>query len=274
VKKVVPQDPRREFLRTFQDLTRGRYTAWEIWSDWLVLASSAIYNSVHQDPAIEAQYMAVVGRYDKTQADAMAHLLALVVEDLDTEPGDFLGGIFHELELHNEAKGQFFTPYDLCRMMAATMVPEAPGSGHVLRVGEPACGSGAMVIAFSEVARAAGIEQGAVFYSLRDLDDRAFRMAYIQCSLLGLAAEVERGNTLTMEIDMRWRTPGYYLHDMGTRLMADELLRLTKGDGDGSVGMVPGGSSMESAEPTKTNAPLELASDVTLPQPEQMELFA
>ena len=272
MKRVAPQDPRREFLRTFQDLTRGCYTAWEIWSDWLVLASSAIYNSVHQDPVVEAEYMQVEKRYDKDQRDHMAHLLALVVEDLDTDPRDFLGGIFHELELHNQAHGQFFTPYEICRMMAATMAPEAPKPGRVLRVGEPACGSGAMVIAFSEVARASGIDQGAVFYSLRDLDDRAFRMAYIQCSLLGIAAEVERGNTLTMVIDRRWRTPGYYLHDMGARLLADELLRITKGDENGGVGMVSGEPAMESIEPTET--PLELEADVTLPQPEQMELFA
>ena len=46
-------------------------------------------------------------------------LLGQLVTGLENEgPSDIMGAVFHELELHNTYKGQFFTPYHLARMMA------------------------------------------------------------------------------------------------------------------------------------------------------------
>lgn len=230
-----PAEARREFLREFRGLCSNKWNAWEVWSDWLILASSAIYNAIHQDPQVEAEYMRTIGKYSKDEANAMARLLGIVTEALEAETHDFLGAVFHELEMHNKQIGQFFTPFHLCKLMAQLMRPDLPKPGRLLHVGEPAAGSGSMILAFHEVLMQAGAEQSRIFYHLKDLDHRAFRMSYIQVSLCGLAAEVELGDTLRGTTDRIWRTPGYYLHDMPTRMRIDTMLRAIQGDQDASA---------------------------------------
>lgn len=41
-------------MGAFGSLT-GRRSAWDAWSDWLVMASSSIYNAVHRDPTVEEE---------------------------------------------------------------------------------------------------------------------------------------------------------------------------------------------------------------------------
>lgn len=243
----------KEFINVFRSLLTTRH-AWDAWSDWLVLASTCLRNSpiMDHDDEAEAEYMRVAGKYDREELNAAAKLLAITVEAL-AEPHDFLGAIFHELELHNSAHGQFFTPYELCRMMAAQTLHDGAPHPGVIRIHEPACGSGAMVISMHEVSTRQGWADRA-YYELQDLDDRAFRMAYIQCSLLGLAAVVKRGNTLSMAFDRAWMTPGYYLNCIGLRMAqenrnAKDDTETTESAGDGPAPLSdPAQPAMEDAE--------------------------
>lgn len=229
---MTASEIRKAFLREFRGLCH-RWNAWDVWSDWLVMASSAIYNGVHRDDQVEAEYLQAAKRYSNDELAAMARLLGMVAEALEAEVHDFLGSIFHELEMHNEARGQFFTPFDLCRMMARMTMPELPGPGRLLKLHEPASGSGAMVLAFHQVLTEARCNPARVYYWLVDLDDRAFRMAYIQCSLCGLSAEVSRGDSLAMRMDRTWRTPGFYFHDTPTRFRVDQMMGALKRTTDG-----------------------------------------
>lgn len=233
-----PTEARREFIKQMQTLCR-RWNTWDVWSDWLVLASSSIYNAIHRDPTVEEEYLRVAKKYERDELDTMSRLVGITVMALEGSTHDFLGAVFHELELHNKHIGQFFTPYELCRMMAAMMKPEVPRPGRLLMVDEPACGSGSMILAFHETMREAGAPQNRMFYHLKDLDNRAFRMAYIQTSLCGMAAEVELGDTLRMTTDRIWRTPGYYLHDIPTRMRVDAMMRALPGDDHASTVPTP-----------------------------------
>lgn len=228
-----PVECRRAFIKEMNGLCH-RWNTWDVWSDWLILTSSSIYNSVHRDPDVEAEYLKAAGKYNKDEMDTMSRLLGITIQALEGSIHDFLGATFHELELHNKHIGQFFTPFELCKMMAAMMAPQVPGPGRLLKVGEPACGSGSMVLALAEIMRERECPQAQVVYYLKDLDHRAFRMAYIQTSLCGLPAEIELGDTLRMTTDRVWRTPGYYLHDIPTRLRIDAMMRaLPQGQEDG-----------------------------------------
>lgn len=222
-------ESRREFLKQFHGLCR-RWNAWDVWSDWLVMTSTAIYNSIHQDPTVETEYLAAAKRYDSDELATMANLIGITVQGLEAETHDFLGAVFHELELHNKQIGQFFTPFAVCRMMAALLRPEVPKPGRVLKVSEPAAGSGSMVLAMHLAMMDVGAAQWQILYQLKDLDHRAFRMSYIQTSLCGLAAEVVLGDTIRGTTDRVWRTPGYYLHDMRNRLRIDSMMRAIHGD--------------------------------------------
>lgn len=228
------REARAAFLKEFRTLTH-RWNAWDVWSDWLVMASSAIYNAIHQDPAVEAEYLAAAKRYDQDELATMANLIGITVQGLEAEVHDFLGAVFHELELHNKQIGQFFTPFEVCRRMLAIIRPEVPKPGRVLKVAEPAAGSGSMVLAMHLAMMDAGAAQAQIFYQLKDLDHRAFRMSYIQTSLCGLAAEVVLVDTLRGTNDRVWRTPGYYLHDMRNRLRIDSMMWAIQGDDNAAL---------------------------------------
>ena len=63
---------------------------------------------------------------------------------------DFLGSIFMALNLGNDSGGQFFTPYDVCRMMAEitcdNVLPTIEAKGYI-SINDCACGAGATLIA-------------------------------------------------------------------------------------------------------------------------------
>ncbi|MHC1440467.1 N-6 DNA methylase, partial [Klebsiella pneumoniae] len=78
-----------------------------------------------------------------------------------------LGAIFMELELGDNFRGQYFTPYSVQCLMAR------------------------MLIAYAECLLEADINPSMhMFGSCIDIDPVAADMAFIQLSLLGIAAEV------------------------------------------------------------------------------------
>ncbi|MFK3708730.1 hypothetical protein ACI2JR_28125 [Klebsiella sp. NPDC088457] len=66
--------------------------------------------------------------------------------------------------------------------------------------------------------RACGLHYEIYESRLLGIDPVAADMAFIQLSLLGIAAEVVTGNTLTMTINRVRYTPVYYLNDFEKRL--------------------------------------------------------
>lgn len=120
-----------------------------------------------------------------------------------------------DLELGNKWKGQFFTPYCICKMMAQLTIPtfEMFDNGNVVTVSEPACGGGAMLIALCEHLRENDINyQRQVRITAVDVDMTSFHMAYIQLSLIGCNAVVVHGNTLSVEEFEAFRTPLFDIH--------------------------------------------------------------
>lgn len=73
----------------------------------------------------------------------MLALLFLTVREYRDDPCDILGGIYHELNLNNEWNGQYFTPDDVCRLMAQITLPsdELSANDGPITINEPTCGS-------------------------------------------------------------------------------------------------------------------------------------
>ncbi len=101
------------------------------------------------------QYLSVIGRYTTEEQKVFPEMMALVTLALEDNPEqDFLGSLYHDLNLQQEQKGQFFTPYDISRFMAEipfagnNAKEELDRKGHI-SVNDPACGAGAMLIAFA-----------------------------------------------------------------------------------------------------------------------------
>lgn len=205
----------------------GRHSVWEVWSDFITAFALAISNSVdkaHFDER-EAMYRRIMEKYGVKEREVFPLLCADVVYALDQNPEqDFLGSAYMELELGNDHAGQFFTPYDVCRMMAeisaSGLVQQVLQEGYVT-FNDCACGAGATLIAGCHEAgrrlRLLGRNwQNCVLVTAQDVDFSVGMMCYIQLSLLGAAGYVKIGDSLTDPMaagdddGKYWYTPMYF----------------------------------------------------------------
>jgi methylase of polypeptide subunit release factors len=144
---------------------------------------------------------------------------------------DVLGRVFCELELQSKCAGQFLTPYELCRLAAKASVLggiETISDRGYLRLVEPACGSGALIIAFAQELEAAGIQyEDALQVTAVDIDPRCTHMTYVQLALLGISGVIVHGNTLSLQEISVWVTPARIMNGRDWRLRRTELTEST-----------------------------------------------
>lgn len=203
MKSIHKKDCQRDFLRNFEQLLGSR-SSWEVWADFVSMFAQSISNSVDkaQAPGREAEYMKLISKYSSQEQSIFPLLCAATIQALDdNQEQDFLGDLYMSLDLGNHWKGQFFTPYNLCRAMSditiSDSVEDARKRGWA-SICDPACGAGATLIAAAHSLQRAGIpyQQQALFVG-QDVDHVAAMMCYIQLSLLGCAGYICIGNTLT-----------------------------------------------------------------------------
>jgi len=210
---------------------------YQVFSDCVAAMALSISNAVDraQYDKREQRYMEIVGRYDDKRIirETFPKIMAEVTMALEDHPQDVLGATFHELELHNKARGQFFTPYSLCQMMAEMTfdekVQEEVKSRGFITVHEPCVGSGAMVIALAEAMQKGGCNyQQQLHVTAIDIDPRAVHMAYTQLSVMGVPAEVTVGNTLSMEMRESFYTPAHVMDGWDMRLRMQQGIEQAK----------------------------------------------
>lgn len=212
--------PHQKALVKLLRATNYRHDMHSVFADFVEMAALSIANSVDiaQRAEREARYMRIIGKYDAEEQKRFPQMLGELVMALDGPPSDVLGRTFGELEQGNKHAGQFFTPYEVCRLMARITV----GDGEDMRAkiaergfitaSEPACGAGAQILALAEAMQESKINyQRHLHVTAVDVDARAVHMAYLQFSLLHIPAVVVLGNTLTLEEREHWRTPAHIL---------------------------------------------------------------
>jgi len=195
-----------------------RHGLWQVFRDFVAMSSIAMSNAVDksQFETREAEYMKVVARYTKDEANLIAKGLGYVVMGLETGMQDFLGSLFMSLELGDSWKGQFFTPYEISYLMASITVGDR-ASAEIERKGfisvcDPCVGGGAMVIAAAHALQDAKINyQQHMHVVAVDIDLTAVHMAYVQLSLRHIPAVVYHGNSLSGETWSAWYTPAHVL---------------------------------------------------------------
>ena len=201
VTRSIRDDHQKNFLKIFNGLT-GKHSRWEIWEDFVTLTAIEISNSTDKVNATERtkMYQTIISKYSAKERDGMAEMLAEVVMGMEQNPDqDFLGSLYMMCELGNDHAGQFFTPYDVCRCMveiSGGSDPAAENAGF-FSVSDPACGAGALLIAFANLCRRKNIcYHDKVLFVAQDIDLIAGLMCYIQLSFLGCAGYVVIGDTL------------------------------------------------------------------------------
>lgn len=219
-------EPRKEFLKVFRQLAY-RHNRGTVWNDFILMFSCALSNPVDKEHFDEREslYLQTIKRYNKQEQPLFSELAAHVVMALEQNPEqDFLGSIFMELNLGSEHKGQFFTPYHVCVLMAETtledVVQRVQKDGYI-SICDPCCGAGANLIAGVNAAKKKLEKEGLNFQNHiliagQDIDMTVGLMCYIQLSLLGMAGYIKIGNTLTDPIaeddskENYWFTPMYF----------------------------------------------------------------
>lgn len=223
-KKV--SSPQKAFLDVFGQLT-NRHRSWDVWRDFITMFACSLSNPLDKEHRHKREelYLQTVKKYKKQEQELFPELAAQTVLALEENPEqDFLGSIFMSLNLGNEHNGQFFTPYDVCKMMAEVtmngVLLKVERDGYI-SINDPCCGAGATLIAGIHTARKQ-LEKANLNYQdhilvvAQDIDEVVALMCYIQLSLLGVAGYVKVGNSLTDPItgtddkENYWFTPMYF----------------------------------------------------------------
>jgi len=175
---------------------------------------------------LEDRYMQIVATYrNKGTVRAYPELLAIAVTAIH-QGCDFLGSVATQMEVLNAQIGQFFTPYDVARLIAIVSLED---SGAIIRqngfltLQEPASGAGGMVLAAADTLAQQGFDPGLhMLVYATDLSPLCFHMTYLQLSIRGIPALVTHGNSLTLETFARaWTWPTVAFYDHHGRLFPD-----------------------------------------------------
>jgi hypothetical protein len=175
---------RQTFSQLMEPLTR-RYGVSSVFSDFVYMMVCSF--SLGQ---MEEEYMKTIRRYDKNEIQRFPEVFAaLVVEMTGDGEGmvDVLGDYFEQYISYGH-NGQFFTPQNICDMMARMQNP--PQALH--RIHDPACGSGRMLMAMAKLNRFAR------FYGA-DNDRNCALMTVVNFTLNGMFGEVSWMNSLSQQ---------------------------------------------------------------------------
>lgn len=130
-----------------------------------------------------------------------AKLFSMVVMALERNPEqDFLGSLYMGLNLGNHWKGQFFTPYNVSRMMVEMVMGDPLDElkeKEFISICDPTCGAGSILIAAANcLSSKLEYWQNLVLFVGQDIDRVVGLMCYVQLSLLGCAGYVRIGDSL------------------------------------------------------------------------------
>jgi len=222
------KDRRKNIIKIVEKLAY-RYGRHTVWDDWIYMSAASMSQAMDFRQGREDEYLRRINSYDKEYHTLFAEMLGELAFAYEEECfGDILGDIYSSLELTNKKNGQFFTPYHVCKMMAAMQTSkehlpvEIQNKGYIT-VNDPCCGAGAMLIAFAEQCLECGINyQQSVLFVAQDIDPVAARMCYVQMSQLGMPGYVIIGNTFIPSDNYDiWFTPMYFLQGFHKRTQTD-----------------------------------------------------
>ncbi|TAK93479.1 MAG: SAM-dependent DNA methyltransferase [Verrucomicrobia bacterium] len=160
----------------------------------------------------EAEYLDEAKRWEKPDLELFAEALGALVSEMESRPfEDLIGGYYMEFALSHKGQqwnGEFHTPKNICDMMARMLfdLESLPTEGPIT-VCEPACGSGAMILAVGEACPPELRRRLRV--TAIDINRSACDMAFINTTLWGIPTRVIHGNSLPLEFWAAWSNIHY-----------------------------------------------------------------
>lgn len=211
----------KEFNRLLHEVDTSKSVS-EIFNDFLTLSIYSIAQPFYRSQIIEEKYLNTAKKYSRKQLDYFAAMNAYTLISLDMGMKDFLGEMFNMNGLGEHRKGQFFTPYHVSKLMGRLHFINLKvdiENKDFITMCEPCCGSGGMVIAFADCMKEEGINfQQKLYVEAMDIEEICYKMAYLQLSLLGIAAKVQLGDSLTLKVKETLYTPMFFINGFYRRL--------------------------------------------------------
>ncbi|MDF9828580.1 type I restriction-modification system DNA methylase subunit [Ereboglobus sp. PH5-10] len=208
------------------------HDAYKVFSAFTTLAACALAHGTR-----EAEYLEEAKRWKKDELNIFSHALAALVLEMEDQPfTDLLGGHYMELALSHKSQqwnGEFHTPQNVCEMIGhmiagdTTMPQEGP-----ITLCEPACGAGAMILAFAKMLPPENRPRLRV--TAIDISKTACDMCFINTTLWGIPAEIIHGNTLSMELFASWKNIHWIMR--GTLHLLAPARAESVANGDSKVG--------------------------------------
>lgn len=204
VKKMKSLSPVHSLHRVFRDFT--------------TLAACSISNTIDKDnwKRREDMYMRTIERYSKDESNLFAEMLGALTIGLTYKMGDLLGETYMDLGISNDDAGQFFTSYEVAKLLAETTIDDSimdiKKHGYIT-VNDPAVGGGVTIIAMAEALHKRGYNyQQCMKVVCNDIDHDLVRLCYVQLSLLGIDAVVMQGDSLAYKFNDTYYTPMHVMN--------------------------------------------------------------
>lgn len=197
----------------------------EAFKDWVSMCSCALSMGTREE-----EYLQTIKRYKKPEIELLANLFRVFVEGYENlEFEDVLGPIHMELGSASAkaAKGEFYTPWPLCVMMAKMTLGDLRDipADRPVTIAEPASGAGAMILAAAQHFHYSGHSVLNMLVEATDVSFLGTRMCHVQLSLWGIPAKVIHGNTLSGEVWGELFTPTYSMaRGTGISRIAEKIL--------------------------------------------------
>lgn len=150
---------------------------------------------------------------DKQHFDSICSDMSDMLSQMIDNYGDHLGEIYMELSGGKKAAGQYFTPYEVSRLMAEMTVGQTDlPKDKILTFNEPCCGSGGLIIATADALNERGFNytSNAVFIA-NDIDRNCALMCYLQTSWAAMPAIILHQDTITQKAWDEFFTPAFAL---------------------------------------------------------------
>lgn len=160
----------------------------------------------------EAEYLEEAKHWDKTDLEIFAEALGALVTEMETKPfEDVIGGYYMEFALSSKGQqwnGEYHTSKPICELMAQIIMSDQqlPAEGPI-RVCEPACGAGAMILAVGQSCSPEARRRLRV--TAVDINRTACDMAFINTTLWGIPTRILHANSLSNEYWAAWSNIHY-----------------------------------------------------------------
>lgn len=186
--------PQPGFRRLIQKIAFSHSSEAHVFSDFCRMVACSLAMQTRED-----EYLEVIRPYSQAHFRDLSEAMALLILEMESHPfSDRLGESYLEIAAHSskQTRGEFYTPQAISRLMARVSIDADAiiATNEPIRILEPACGAGAMVLAIAE--RFAPGHVDLLRVTCQDINPVATDITLINTSLWGIPAEVILGNAL------------------------------------------------------------------------------